>query len=67
MDNTTDGFRYAAFISYRHLENDRKWAKWLHSALERYRFPKVVQQTYQLLRAWAASSEMRKNSRRPRS
>ncbi len=31
---------YSAFISYRHVELDRKWAKWLHSALETYRVPK---------------------------
>src|SRR4051812_6322427 len=48
-DSTTDpseGFRYDAFISYRHLEPDRRWAKWLHRALETYRVPRrlVVQQ-----------------------
>jgi WD40 repeat protein len=31
--------RYAAFISYRHVEPDRTWAKWLHHALETYRVP----------------------------
>ena len=35
-----DGYRYSAFISYRHVEPDRKWARWLHSALETYRVPK---------------------------
>lgn len=29
--------RYAAFISYSHA--DRRWALWLHGALERYRVP----------------------------
>ncbi len=33
-------YRYAAFISYRHVEPDRRWAKWLHSALENYRVPR---------------------------
>ena len=33
-------FRYDAFISYRHAEPDRKWAKWLHRSLETYRIPK---------------------------
>src|SRR5262245_2991371 len=33
---------FAAFISYRHTEPDRRWAKWLHSALERYRVPKQL-------------------------
>lgn len=33
---------YDAFISYRHVEPDRKWAKWLHSALETYRVPKKL-------------------------
>jgi WD40 repeat protein len=40
---TTPGateYRYAAFISYRHVEPDRTWAKWLHSAIETYRVPK---------------------------
>jgi WD40 repeat protein len=39
---TSDGGearRYAAFISYRHVEPDRRWAKWLHAALETYRVP----------------------------
>ena len=33
-------FRYDAFISYRHVEPDRRWAKWLHRSLETYRIPK---------------------------
>jgi MTH538 TIR-like domain (DUF1863) len=33
---------FAAFISYRHTEPDCRWAKWLHSALERYRVPKQL-------------------------
>ncbi|MDA8708273.1 TIR domain-containing protein, partial [Hellea sp.] len=32
--------RYAAFISYRHLEQDRKWAKWVLQAIETYRVSK---------------------------
>jgi WD40 repeat protein len=41
----TEVYRYDAFISYRHTEPDRRWAKWLHSALETYRVPrKLVQQ-----------------------
>jgi len=32
-------YRYDAFISYRHQLVDRKWAKWLHGALETYRTP----------------------------
>lgn len=31
--------RYAAFISYRHAAADRRWAQWLHAALETYRVP----------------------------
>ena len=34
------GYRYEAFISYRHVEPDRKWAKWLHRKLETYRVPR---------------------------
>lgn len=36
------GFRYDAFISYRHVEPDRGWAKWLHGALETYRVPRAL-------------------------
>ena len=32
-------YRYDACISYRHLKKDCQWAKWLHSALERYKAP----------------------------
>lgn len=35
------GLKYSAFISYNH--RDRKWAVWLHRALERYRIPKRLQ------------------------
>lgn len=31
--------RYSAFISYRHLPQDRQWAKWVMDVLERYRTP----------------------------
>src|SRR4051812_41555871 len=31
--------RYEVFISYRHVEPDRSWAKWLHAGLETYRVP----------------------------
>jgi hypothetical protein len=41
--------RYAAFISYRHVEPDRKWAKWLHSALETYHVPKRLVRERNLL------------------
>lgn len=34
-----DRRRYAAFISYRHVEPDRSVARWLHGALETYRVP----------------------------
>jgi len=34
----TTEFRYRAFISYSH--SDEEWAKWLHRALETYRVPK---------------------------
>jgi len=36
------GMRYTAFISYRHIESDRRWAKWLHVTLESYRIPKSL-------------------------
>jgi WD40 repeat protein len=45
MGTTDETYRYDAFISYRHVEPDRRWAKWLHTALETYRVPKqLVQQ-----------------------
>ena len=37
-------FLYDAFISYRHVDRDRKWAEWLIDALERYRVPKSLQE-----------------------
>jgi len=43
MTGNTKEFEYSAFISYRHLPTDRKWAKWLLSALETYRIPKSLQ------------------------
>lgn len=36
-----EGVRYSAFISYNH--RDRRWAIWLHRALEQYRIPKRLQ------------------------
>jgi hypothetical protein len=36
-------FLYDAFISYRHVERDRKWAEWLIDALERFRVPQSLQ------------------------
>src|SRR5262245_23438122 len=32
-------YEYSAFISYRHVDPDRKIAQWLHTVLERYRVP----------------------------
>ncbi|MGD8589199.1 MAG: toll/interleukin-1 receptor domain-containing protein, partial [Chromatiales bacterium] len=34
--------RYAAFISYRHVDPDRWWAKWLHRKLETYPVPRQL-------------------------
>ncbi|HEV2650190.1 MAG TPA: hypothetical protein VGU69_02950, partial [Rhizomicrobium sp.] len=36
----TADFKYRAFISYSH--RDKKWADWLHRALETYRVPKAL-------------------------
>ena len=36
---------FAAFISYRHLDNtdeDRRWAEWLHHWIESYRVPRSL-------------------------
>ncbi len=35
--------RYVAFISYSH--RDRKWAEWLHRAIETYRVPRGIVRT----------------------
>ncbi len=37
-------FTFGAFISYRHAEEDRRFAKWLHRALETYRTPRRLVQ-----------------------
>lgn len=37
-----ENFKYWCFISYRHMDNrteDRKWASWLHQAIEQYQVP----------------------------
>ena len=44
VEQHDDEFLYDAFISYRHVERDRKWAQWLIDALERYRVPKALQE-----------------------
>jgi hypothetical protein len=44
-DTRVHSFTYDAFISYRHVERDRKWAAWLIEALERYQVPKALQDT----------------------
>ncbi len=43
-ENPGQSFIYDAFISYRHVERDRKWAEWLIDELERYRVPKSLQE-----------------------
>lgn len=42
--------RYAAFISYRHVEPDRRWARWLHRALEAYQVPRALGRARELPR-----------------
>jgi len=36
---------YAAFISYRRTDPDRRWANWLHDRLETYRLPSKLAHT----------------------
>ena len=38
-------YRYRAFISYRHVDPDRRWAKWLHTSIESYRVPQRLQRS----------------------
>ena len=33
---------YDAFVSYRHVEPNRRWAKWLHRTLETFKTPKPL-------------------------
>src|SRR5262245_45300550 len=40
----SDNYQYDAFISYRHHQADRQWAKWLHRRLETYRTPRALRQ-----------------------
>lgn len=40
---TRDIPRYSAFISYRHVPRDRRWAKRIMDLLETYRTPKPLQ------------------------
>jgi hypothetical protein len=47
-DETARGYR--AFISYRHkddLEENRRWAQWLHGALESYQVPRDLIRAHQ--------------------
>ena len=61
-----DTYRYGAFISYRHVEPDRKWAKWLHTTLETYRVPRRIVRDRNAPGALAVSFEMKKSFlRRP--
>jgi hypothetical protein len=39
-NSPTDDFKYWAFISYSHA--DEEWAKWLHKSLETYRVPRKL-------------------------
>ena len=39
-NTAADNFRYWAFISYSHV--DEEWAKWLHKSLETYRVPREL-------------------------
>lgn len=42
MEEGGKSYRYEAFISYRHVDPDRRHAKWLHRALESYRPPRYL-------------------------
>jgi WD40 repeat protein len=43
-DPAEDKLRFRAFISYRHVDPDRAYAKWLQSVLETYRIPRSFAQ-----------------------
>src|SRR5574341_159806 len=40
MSHESDSFKYWAFISYSHA--DEEWAKWLHKSIETYRVPRKL-------------------------
>ena len=42
MINQEAIYTYDVFISYRHLDNDEKWAKWLLDSLETWKVPKEL-------------------------
>ena len=42
--------KFVAFISYRHVEPDRRWAKWLHRRMEGYRVPRRLAREHGLRR-----------------
>ncbi len=46
QDSINSSFAYDAFISYRHVARDRKWAEWLITALETYRVPRALQKRH---------------------
>ena len=58
-------FTYDAFISYRHVERDRKWAEWLIASLEAYRVPKSLQDRGVSGRGSARFSAMKTKSQPP--
>ena len=35
-------FKYAAFVSYRHLPEDRRWAEWLIETLQNFETPEEL-------------------------
>ncbi len=41
-EKNASAVRYAAFISYRHHPEDRRWAKWVLEELESYRTPRAL-------------------------
>lgn len=41
---TEQTYEYAAFVSYRHTEPDKSWAKWLVETLETYKVPKALRE-----------------------
>jgi hypothetical protein len=48
--NADKRFRYTAFVSYRHVEPDKYYAKWVATAIETYKIPKGVLRKHNLPR-----------------
>ena len=52
----SDQKRYVAFVSYNHA--DRRWAKWVHHAVETYRVPSRLHRSAELAAISSSSTRL---------